>query len=569
LNYPKEAFAWLEERKFNKYSQFGEDGLLEAIFERIGTANKWVMECGAADGVFFSNSKKLIDEEWNAVLIEGDIEQATKCRAHYYQRGNVHTLYAQAETQGVNSFDAILDGSDAPHDLDLAVIDVDGQDYWLFNSLLKYRPRVVMCEYDPNANPDFVPPIDGEGQAGLQAIIRLGIGKLYYPVCATWCNVIFVQQELVHLLASEKKVCDSCNYDFISVGGRTNCNQCTNDRPAPVEREHYGDCPQDQWMAVRGGRLSDAPRCTCGIRGDDQLDTGELDNQPTIIDPPADDAYARSVRMTQQVADVHAGLRRRLTVDGDSYTPPAAKAPFTAPAAPKIVAVTSIPQLGHNVHYGCQLEALSPFGVPVRQCYGPFWGQVLTQGILGILDQDVDYILTMDYDTLFTAKHVADLVSLALANPDVDVIIPCLCKREGNGLCAHTKEQDATKPGVNLNDDLFPIQLGHFGLTLFKVSMFDRLQRPWFMATPDKDGHWGEGHIDADMNFWLNCEASGIKVMLARHVRVGHIEYMATIPNAEDPRKTDYVHVGEWRKWAVLENQVVNDRLQKAKETYV
>lgn len=67
------------------------------------------------------------------------------------------------------------------------------------------------------------------------------------------------------------------------------------------------------------------------------------------------------------------------------------------------------------------------------------------------------------------------------------------------------------------------------------------------------------------MNFWLNCDRNGVKVGLARFVRVGHIEYMATIPNEEDPRKTDYVHVGEWRKWAAEVNHAVAERLATAK----
>ena len=95
----------------------------------------------------------------------------------------------------------ILSAANAPRSLDLAIIDVDGQDYWLFNSLLKHRPQVVMVEYDPNAPVDFVPPINGEGQAGKKAIIDLGVGKLYWPVAMTTTNIIFVQQELAHTLA--------------------------------------------------------------------------------------------------------------------------------------------------------------------------------------------------------------------------------------------------------------------------------------------------------------------------------------------------------------------------------
>lgn len=513
----KQDFAWLERRARNIYSQNGEDGILEAIFERIGTANQWCCECGAADGVFFSNTKRLIDAGWSAVLIEADAEQFKKLADLYadkqfvmgelrqpptpyienwrYKDGNKDGDVAQkltlfnvcAAVQGEHSLDELLDDCDAPTDLDLLVIDVDGQDYWLFNSLVKYRPRVVVVEYDPNADPNFVPPLNGEGQAGLQAIIRLGVGKRYYPACATWCNVIFVQQDLVHLVVGDTSL--------------------LTEQADPAK----DGCAFQQWV---------------------------IDGKPVT----------------------RAGF--------EAFTKQAAKSALapTAPAAPKVIAVTSIPQLGHNVNYGCQYEALSTFGISLRQCYGAFWHQAISEGIAEVLKQDVDYILTMDYDTLFTAQDVADLVTLAVDNPDVDVIIPCLTKREGNGLCAHTKEQDPTKAGVNLNDPLIPIQLGHFGLTLFKASAFDRLEKPWMMPAPSERGDWGDGHVDADMNFWLNCERAGLNVRLARYVRVGHIEYMATIPNADDPRNTDYVHVGEWRKWAVEQNKAVARRIQEGRK---
>lgn len=461
--YKKEDFAWLTGRAYNKYSQFGEDGIIEAIFQRIGPANRWVMECGAADGLFFSNSRKLIEDGWSAVLIEGDKDLYARLEDTYAFRnpkgGAVHLYKSMITACGNCTLEGTLEHAQAPLDLDLAVIDVDGQDYWLFNSLLKYKPRVVMVEFDPNAEPGFIPPVDGDGQAGLDAVIKLGVGKYYYPVCATACNVIFVRQELVGLVAG--------------AGG------------AEITKETFD-------------------------------------------------------RVVSQIEK-------------------------REPASLKIAGVISIPQLGHNVHHGCQAEALGAFGISVRQCYGAYWNQALTEGIRKVLEQGADYVLTLDYDALFTAQHVADLVTLAMDHPEYDAIIPCMTKREGNGLLAHTKNQDPSVPGVNLNDPIVPIQLGHFGLTLFKRSVFDRLDKPWMIAEPDKDGFWGGKQIDADMNFWLNCDRNGVKVGLARFVRVGHIEYMATIPNEEDPRKTDYVHVGEWRKWAAEVNHAVAERLATAK----
>ena len=134
--------------------------------KKLGTCNKWVLECGASDGVFFSNSRKLIEEGWFGVLVEADPAQFEKLTALYastLEAERVQLFQHRVSSSEPGGLDVILSAANAPRSLDLAIIDVDGQDYWLFNSLLKHRPQVVMVEYDPNAPVDFVPPINGEG----------------------------------------------------------------------------------------------------------------------------------------------------------------------------------------------------------------------------------------------------------------------------------------------------------------------------------------------------------------------------------------------------------------------
>ncbi len=55
-----------------KYSQFGEDGIVEKIFQVIGAENRWCVELGAWDGVYLSNTYNLVEQNWSAVLVEGD-----------------------------------------------------------------------------------------------------------------------------------------------------------------------------------------------------------------------------------------------------------------------------------------------------------------------------------------------------------------------------------------------------------------------------------------------------------------------------------------------------------------
>ena len=186
-----ESFA---ARKKNIYSQYGEDGIIEAIFERIGTKNKWCLEVGASDGMLFSNTRQFVEKGWNAILIES--EKLAYERLVENCKDYPKAIPVCAEI-GVNcTLDSILKKYGAPKDLDLMVIDIDGQDYHVVNAMLEYEPRVLVVEFAPHAETEFIPSLGGEGQAGRAAISRLGSSKGYRAQIETKVNIIMLHHKL-------------------------------------------------------------------------------------------------------------------------------------------------------------------------------------------------------------------------------------------------------------------------------------------------------------------------------------------------------------------------------------
>lgn len=181
---------WLEGRASNVYTQFGEDGLISAALEHVGPTNRTCFEIGAADGLFYSNTLRLRELGWSAVLIEKDMEQWDKCYKAYSSR-NVQCLFGE-----VKDLNRALRFSQMRHcpDPDLGVIDIDGQDYWLWDGLMEYRPRVLLIEVHPS-DWEAVPPPGGPGQAGLASIKELGNSKGYDLVARTYCNALFIDRK--------------------------------------------------------------------------------------------------------------------------------------------------------------------------------------------------------------------------------------------------------------------------------------------------------------------------------------------------------------------------------------
>jgi hypothetical protein len=193
---------WLRNtRARNVQSQDGEDGILEAIFETVPTANPWCVEFGAWDGRQFSNTWNLIrNHGWSAVLIERDQERFRQLALEYGNRPDVHCLHASIALHGPQSLDTTLAGTPVPKDLDLLSIDIDGNDYHVWDSLRAYRPKVVVIEFNPTIpnSVDFVQSRDPRVNQGssLSAMIRLALTKGYEPVALTGWNAFFVCAEL-------------------------------------------------------------------------------------------------------------------------------------------------------------------------------------------------------------------------------------------------------------------------------------------------------------------------------------------------------------------------------------
>lgn len=176
-------------------SQWGEDGVLEEIFRRIGTTNKIAVDIGAWDGKHFSNTWNLAaNHDWTRLLVEQDHdrlysgEHFTKDFLLRHEAHNVDTM-----------LDVVSDkeGLEVPVSFDLLCIDIDGDDYYLWKDMVKYKPRVVVIEYNQTVPQqiDIVQERGGTFGASFRSLYLLSEEKGYYLAHATTTNLIFVLKE--------------------------------------------------------------------------------------------------------------------------------------------------------------------------------------------------------------------------------------------------------------------------------------------------------------------------------------------------------------------------------------
>lgn len=177
----------------NVYSQFGEDGIIEHIFEHVEN-RKFCVEFGASDDFDCSNVANLHRNKlWDALVIEVDpvrAETLTKKAGG----GHCQVLCREVKPSGPDSIDQIL----GKQTVDLMSIDIDGNDIHVWRQMKTTTPRVICIEFNPTIPPhisvhqEYDPTPMGFG-ASLRALIDVGLQKGYTFIGATEINAFFVR----------------------------------------------------------------------------------------------------------------------------------------------------------------------------------------------------------------------------------------------------------------------------------------------------------------------------------------------------------------------------------------
>lgn len=176
------------------YSQGGEDGVLQRLFELIGVHNRRFVEFGAWDGEHFSNTARLrLQQGWSGLLMEG----SDRARPPLVQR----------EFVSAENVNALFERHRVPARFDLLSIDIDGNDYWVWQAIQASVPRVVVIEYNPLFGLEMARTIRYRAEhvwdetpyhgASLAALRKLGHAKGYALVYTdSWVpNAFFVHRD--------------------------------------------------------------------------------------------------------------------------------------------------------------------------------------------------------------------------------------------------------------------------------------------------------------------------------------------------------------------------------------
>lgn len=133
-----------------------EDGILLYLFAIIGATNRTFVDIGAA-GVEASNTANLVvNDGWWGLHIDGRAT-ALEFSQRFYKRNQGSRIFPPRAVNALidrdNVNDLIADNG-VSGEIDLLSLDIDSNDWWIWNALEVITPRVVVVEYQPAIGPD-------------------------------------------------------------------------------------------------------------------------------------------------------------------------------------------------------------------------------------------------------------------------------------------------------------------------------------------------------------------------------------------------------------------------------
>ena len=196
----------------SNYSQFGQAEWLLQLCRALGINNGSVFEAGASSPHRISNARCFLDHSWKAYLVEASAQSCEE----WNLLGLPDAIVINESIKYVpDGLEKLLSSINAPADLDVMFLDVDGAEYQFLEGMVSFRPKFVCVEYD-NSYPlsiDFVPKQMRHSVASCQcssmAIFRL-MGQKGYTYVTSFClDHIFISNEFL-----DKKRTEFDRFDF-------------------------------------------------------------------------------------------------------------------------------------------------------------------------------------------------------------------------------------------------------------------------------------------------------------------------------------------------------------------
>lgn len=197
--------------EFRVFSQWGEDGIIQYLLNHVPIERSIFVEFGVENYTESNTRFLLTNNQWSGLVIDGSAENIDYIRRdQIYWATNLKAEHSFITKENINEL-LIKNGIEG--DIGLLSVDIDGNDYWVWEAINSISPRIVICEYNSHFGPvaEVTTPYEASFVrdsahfskiyygASISALCSLAAAKGYSLVASNSVgnNIFFVRNDLV------------------------------------------------------------------------------------------------------------------------------------------------------------------------------------------------------------------------------------------------------------------------------------------------------------------------------------------------------------------------------------
>jgi hypothetical protein len=128
----RDTIADIREAEFKVFSQFGEDGIIQYLVRKAGITG--------------DERRLVVNNNWSGLLIDGKEKSiATLRKQSFFWERDLTAIVSFITAENIND---VIGGAGYQGKIGLLSIDIDGNDYWVWEKLTVVDPVIVVAEYN-------------------------------------------------------------------------------------------------------------------------------------------------------------------------------------------------------------------------------------------------------------------------------------------------------------------------------------------------------------------------------------------------------------------------------------
>jgi hypothetical protein len=137
----------LADAEFRVFSQWGEDGIIEWLVTHLQISNTRFVEFGVETFREANCRFLMMNRNWRGLVMDGSTDNMLTLKAQRFFW--MYDLVAHSNFITAENINELLDQNGFSGPLGILSIDIDGNDYWVWEKITAVDPAIVICEYNP------------------------------------------------------------------------------------------------------------------------------------------------------------------------------------------------------------------------------------------------------------------------------------------------------------------------------------------------------------------------------------------------------------------------------------